>query len=464
MKVVFKSIAVYILLAMFVAIAIPFNTYAYNVPDFDTVNRQLAEDVEKYRIPGMAVIVVDADKVLFAETYGSCSGIDVPFIIGSMSKSFTALSVMQLAEQEKIDPDAPISDYIDCSAYLKNPADGSRITVKQLLNQTSGLDTYQRFGNAEITSNYGKYQYANVNYGILGEIVSRVSGESYSDYVEQHIFSPLNMNHTSAALENSKADGLTDGYRNYFGIPVPGEPDYPDSNSWSTVPAGYISSSISDMGKYLQMYLNGGEDIISENSIDSMFYDNVPQDESGVYHYGMGWMLSNEFYEPILTHSGLVENFTSNMFIFPESGIGVAVLVNMNDYLVDNNLLGNIILPVLGMEKKEIKGEPYITYHLAIDLIYFMIVVTAAYPLVALKKWKKKSKTKRLLAFDIFRHGVFPAVIISIPQLLGVPLWVIWYFVKDLFIILTVSAALSLCAGIYKIYYCANNFRKEIGE
>lgn len=464
MKVVLKSIAVYIALSVFIAMAIPFNAYAYNVPDFDAVDRQLAEDVEKYRIPGMAVIVVDADKVLFAETYGSCGGIDVPFIIGSMSKSFTALSVMQLAEQKKIDLDAPISDYIDCSAYLKDPADGSRITVKQLLNQTSGLDTYQRFGNAEITSKYGKYQYANVNYGILGEIVSQVSGESYSDYVERHIFSPLGMSRTSAALENSKADGLTDGYRNYFGIPVSGEPDYPDSGSWSTVPAGYISSSISDMGKYLQMYLNGGAGIISADSIDSMFYDNVPQDESGVYYYGMGWMLSKEFNEPALTHSGLVENFTSNMFIFPESGVGVAVLVNMNDYLVDNNLLGNIILPVLGMEKKEIKGEPYIAYHLAIDLIYLLIVIIAVYPLAALKKWKKKSKTKTLLAVDILRHGVFPAVLIAIPQLLGIPLWVIWYFVKDLFIILTASAALSLLAGIYKIFYRANNFRKEIGE
>ena len=110
-----------------------------------------------------------------------------------------------------------------------------------MLNQISGLDTYQRFGNAAITDTYNKYLYANVNYGLLGKIIEAVSGQSYSDYVEQNIFIPLEMDKSSATLENSKADGLIEGYRNYFGIPVAGDPDYPDDSSWSIVPAGYIT-------------------------------------------------------------------------------------------------------------------------------------------------------------------------------------------------------------------------------
>ena len=146
-------------------------------------------------IPGMAVIVVNKDEVLFAEAYGNCESIDTPFIIGSMSKSFTALAIMQLVEQGKIDLDTPISDYIDVSLYLKNTLDGNRITVRQLLNHTSGLGTYQRFGSAKITDSYGKYEYANVNYGLLGKIIESVSGKSYSDYVEQYIFSCRFVNH-----------------------------------------------------------------------------------------------------------------------------------------------------------------------------------------------------------------------------------------------------------------------------
>ena len=174
--------------------------------------------------------------------------------------------------------DTPISDYIDVSLYLKNALDGNRITVRQLLNHTSGLGTYQRFGSAKITDSYGKYEYANVNYGLLGKIIESVSGKSYSDYVEQYIFSPLDMEHSSATFDNSKADGLLPDIEIISAYLSQENPDYPDDRSWSTVPAGYISSCASDMGNYLQMYLNNGSGIISQDSRDTMFYDNVPQD------------------------------------------------------------------------------------------------------------------------------------------------------------------------------------------
>ena len=96
---------------------------------------------------------------------------------------------MQLVEEEKVDLDTAISDYIDTSAYFINASDGDRITVRQLLNQTSGLGTYQRFGNAKITESYGQHQYANINYGLLGEIIETVSGISYSEYMNKNIFS-----------------------------------------------------------------------------------------------------------------------------------------------------------------------------------------------------------------------------------------------------------------------------------
>lgn len=453
MKIAFRNIALCIILFLFFIAMEPCKVFAYDVTDFDVINNQIEKDVDMYHIPGMAVIVVDSDEVLFSKTYGNCKSIDTPFIIGSMSKSFTALSIMQLVEEGRINLDAPISSYLDISLYLKDSADGDRITVKQLLNQTSGLDTYQRFGNAKITDSYGKYQYANVNYGLLGKIIEAVSGDSYSDYVEQHVFAPLQMHHSSATLENSKADGLITGYRNYFGIPVAGEPDYPNDRPWSTVPAGYISSSAADMGKYLQMYLNDGMDIISKSNLDNMFYENVPQDESELNYYGMGWVLSNQFDKPILMHSGLVENYTSNMFILPESDVGIVVLINMNDYLVGNNLLENIVMPLLGEEKQDLSGNPYITYHIVLDLIYLLLIIIATYSLVSLGQWKKKNRTKKLLILDILRHGIIPVMLIALPYLLGVPIWVVWYFVKDLFIILKLSSMLLLSTGIYKFIF-----------
>lgn len=425
--------------------------------DYEAVSKELETEIKKNHIPGMSVVVVNSNEVVFSKTYGNCKSIDTPFIIGSMSKSFTALSIMRLVEEGRIDINKPISNYIDTSLYFKNKEDGDKITVKQLLNQNSGIGTYQKLGSIEITKNYGKYEYANANYNLLGKIIESVSNESYSDYVTKNIFEPLEMNHTSATLEGSNKNGLFKGYQNYFGFPISVKPNYPTENSWIQVPAGFISSSASDMGKYLQMYLNNGLNIISEDSIHQMFYDNIPQDDIDRDYYGMGWVYTKYYSKPILTHSGLVENYTSKMFIIPESNIGVVVLVNMNDYLVTNNLLEDIVKPLLGEEKPEVSNNLYIINHLLIDAIYIVITIIALYPIITIKSWKNKNKTKKLYIIDIARHLLLPILLLLIPTIISVPFWVIWDFVKDLALILIINSILMLSTGIYKIGYLLNN-------
>ena len=425
--------------------------------NYSDIDSQIKKEIKELHIPGMAIAIVDSKEVLFSEAYGNCDNLDTPFIIGSLSKSFTALAVMQLVEEEKVDLDTTISDYIDTSDYFINVSDGDKITVRQLLNQTSGLGTYQRFGNAKITESYGQHQYANINYGLLGEIIETVSGISYSEHMDKNIFSPLSMNHTAATLVQSKENGLITGYRNYFGLPIAGEPDYPDKRSWSTVPAGYLSSSVSDMAKYLQMYLNGGMGIVNQNSLNTMLYDNVYVDDNTPYYYGMGWTLTEEYTEPVLGHSGLVENYMSNMYLLPESGLGIIFLINMNDYLVTNQLADiisqNVIFALLGREQYDISGSPYIVRHLLLNGAYLALVAVAVYPIATIRKWKKKKQTTRLILFDITRHGILPLLLLCLPYMVGIPLWVVWYFVKDLFIVLLLNSSLLLVIGLYKIFF-----------
>lgn len=451
-----KAICVMMLLAY--AITFGNNTVRANASvKYGNIDNQLKKDLEELHIPGMAVAIVDAKEVLLAKTYGNCKSIDTPFILGSVSKSFTALAIMRLVEEDKIDLDEKISTYIDPTSYFINASDGDRITVRQLLNQTGGLGTYQRFGNAKITESYGQHQYANVNYGLLGEMIEAVSGISYSEYMNKNIFLPLHMEHTTATFEQSKENGLIRGYRNYFGFPIAGKPDYPDEHSWSTVPAGYLSSSVSDMAKYLQMYLNGGMGIISQDSLNIMFYENVYVDDNTPYYYGMGWTLTEEYTEPVLGHSGLVENYISNMFLLPESGLGIVILINMNDYLVTNQLADiiskNVIFALLGKEQYEVSGNPYIVRHLLLNGAYFALLITAVYPIATIKRWKKKKRTNPLIAFDFIRHGILPLLLLCLPEMVGVPIWVVWYFVKDVCIVLLVSSSLLFLVGLYKIFY-----------
>lgn len=432
----------------------------YHTLDYDEISAEIEKDIENYHIPGMAVIVTDPDNVLFAKTYGNCSDIDTPFIIGSMSKSFTALSIMQLAEEGKIDLNAPISEYIDCTGLLKSPSEGNEITVYELLHHTSGLSAYHYYGTARITDSRGSFVYSNIGYGLLGKIVEAVSGKTYEEYVTENIFAPLEMTRSAASLGKAKENGLIPGYRNYFGIFTEGEADYPDgtdpsesSAPDSTVPAGYIAASANDMGKYLQMYLNGGEGIISPESIDAMFYDRIPQDGTGINFYGSGWGYTEYYGYPLLNHSGLVENYSSNMFIIPEKQIGIAVLVNMNDYFVDDSFLENIIQPLLGEEKAALPKHAYTLFHLLTDLAYLLVFISAVYPIASLKKWKKTAMTKGRTAFDLLRHGALPLLLLALPYILGFPLWLVWYFVRDLFLVLTVSAGLLFFTGCYKLIY-----------
>lgn len=423
-------------------------SYTYN-----DIDEYLERSVKSSNLPGMSVIIVDKDSVLFSNTYGNCENIETPFIIGSLSKSFTALAIMQLVERDLVSLDKEIS------TYLPNIKDGDKITVKQLLNQTSGLGEYQRLKNMKITDTYETHQYANVNYDLLGEIVEAVSGISYDAYVTENIFKPLKMNRSAASLRRSKENGLIEGYRNYFGIQIAGEPDYPDENSWSHVSAGYISSSASDMGKYLQMYLKGGENIISEESIHKMFYDNVYVESNPPHYYGMGWVLTEDNEEPILNHTGLVENYMANMLLLPESGIGLVFLVNTNDYLVTNNMMSHISDSVVRMLMDQapiiINSQKYLTTHLLLDGVYLILLLTALIPLLLLLRRAKK-KLMSIISFRTFLsvgvlNLVLPTAFLLLPRILHTPLWAIRYYVPDLFIVLVTSASMLYVGGIIKL-------------
>lgn len=124
------------------------------------------------------------------------------------------------------------------------------------------------------------------------------------------------MTHSSAAYAKAKKDGLITGHNNYFGFSVESDVKYPLSDSWSTVPAGYIASSANDMGKYLQMYLRGGYGILSDKSLSTMFRATVPMDESGETGYGMGWVRSDKYVETVYNHTGLTETISQTCICF----------------------------------------------------------------------------------------------------------------------------------------------------
>ena len=424
------------------------NTYS----DIDTY---LQTCVKNAHIPSLSVIIVDKNKVLFSESYGDCENSDTPFLLGSVSKSFTAVCIMQLAEQKKIDLSANIS------TYLPDATDGEKITVSQLLNHTSGLGEYQTLGDYKIINEQGIHIYANVNYSLLGEIIEAVSGQSYNDYIVENVFYPLQLSHTAATLGESKKNGLIDGYTNYWGAHIKNRHKYPLSeNSWITVPAGYISASTNDLGKYLQMYLNGENGIISKQSIDTMFYgDTVYVDGDIPFWYGYGWATVREpISEPVLRHSGLVETGTSCIFILPEKDIAIAIVSNVNDYFVTNNMMDSLgwgmVLMLLDNPPNEIASNAYLMSHIQIDLIMMAILATAILSLCLLPKYIqriKQGKKPMIALFPILLDLLLTAFIeLLVPTFFETPLWVARSFVPDVFITVVISSTLFFVSSLIK--------------
>lgn len=421
---------------------------------YEQINSYLQESFSRAKFPAASVTIVDKENVLFSETYGNCESTETPFLLGSVSKSFTALAVMQLVEQDKINLDDPLS------RHLPQAADGDKITVLQLLNHTSGLGEHQNLTNCKIVGKQGVHEYANVNYSLLGKVVEAASGTSYEEYVTQNIFKPLEMRHTAATYEEAQANGLIDGYENWFGVQTKTAHKFPKSESaWITPAAGYLSSSTADLGRYLQMYLNGGNGIISQAGIDKMFYKNVAVEAAIPYKYGMGWNLIEEpLKEPALRHSGLVETGKSVIYILPQSEIGIAITVNANDMFVGEDMMDRIdwsvALMLMGDEPNTIGANEYATRHLLYDLAYFAVLAISVLPLCLLFIFIRHIDKGRLwlkILLLVLLHAVLPLMILLFPLIfVATPLWVVMNFVPDLFLTIVLSSCLLFLGGIVK--------------
>jgi len=421
------------------------------------------------RINSASVIIVGEDGVEFERAYGGCPDTQTPFLLGSVSKSFTALCIMKLYEEGKIDLDSKISTYLP--EY--NQAD--KITVLQLLNHTSGLGERHTLENYHIVGKQGKHVYSNVNYSLLGKIIENVSGKTYEEYIEENVFKPLDMQKSSASLEKSERNGLITGYENYFGFNVPRRPHYPDSDAdWITVPAGYLSSSASDLGKYLQSYiktLNGEKVIVSKENANRMFNDGVFVDGEIPYTYAMGWnKIKEPLTETVYRHSGLIETGMSCIYVLPERNLGIAVLINVNDYLVTQGMMDSIdwsvTLQLLGMEPNEITAWEYPLRHVLYDLVYILLVAAGIIPLALLKLFVKRLNVGRRwlkILLNVLLHVALPTFILLFPIILfATPLWVVKAFVPDLFITLVTSSCLLYVGGAVKGFSSIHKNKKEV--
>jgi CubicO group peptidase (beta-lactamase class C family) len=324
--------------------------------DLAAIDAYVIAQMRAQRIPGLALGIVHGKQIVHLRGFGVATPQrrpvtpQTPLVIGSLTKSFTALAIMQLAEAGKLELDAPVQRYIPWFS-LADPNASAKIALRHLLAHTSGIPRFvgrallagkgektieqrvRELGAVDPSGPAGAtFQYSNANYLVLGLAIQIVSGQSYEEYTRQHILDPLEMGHSFLSEADAIQDGMATGYRWWFGVPLPADLPYlPDA-----LPAAFLISSAEDMAHYLIAHLNGGRygdaSILSPAGVSELQRPQAPIGSAGA-HYGMGWVSEAINGIAMLTHAGDTANFHADMILLPESRWGVVVLTNANNAL-----------------------------------------------------------------------------------------------------------------------------------
>lgn len=383
--------------------------------DLQQIDRYLQVKYEKGNIPGFAVAIVDREKVLFSKGYGKNSNNQLithttPFAIASLSKAFTALSVMQLVDAGKMNLEDDIARYIpDLS--------GKEISVRDLLNQTSGFSdlvfpemkyykqpdnldqAIRRMKNIDLASTPGeKYNYHNPNYAILAKAVEVVTGETFPDYLHRHIFTPLQMRNTDdCPLTDGfyKTDNLSfpKGYNFILGYPVViKEPE------WFVEGSAGMLSSADDMANWMRLFLNegiyDGDTLLSRDGIRQMLTPPATNP-----YYGMGWALHAD---GNIGHNGILYTSQAELLILRDKGYGIVVLFNSGLNILENyNSFITGISDILNEREPTIPSIPTYWPEILIAILLLLYLFLSVRWYRDVEKWERRYRNKFRFWFRI---------------------------------------------------------------
>jgi CubicO group peptidase (beta-lactamase class C family) len=348
-------------------------------PDFSAVEAYIQQQMATEGFPGLAVAIVQNGQIIYLKGFGVTSLNDPKpvtpltlFDLASSTKSFTAMGILLLADKGMVNLDDPLVEYVP-DFRLADVEASSHITIRQLLNQTSGIPG----GVSEPAAFYNgpeameellvgltsvplshlpgeAFEYSNTNFCLLGLLVERVTGQVFEDYMQENIFTPLGLAHTTLWPEVAESLDRAHGHQPVYGQLM--TRDIPAIESAKA--AGWIMSSAQDMAKWLILQLNkgvyDGQQLLPAADIAAAQQPEVYYQDNGKrIGYGMGWFsgVSEEGW-PIIWHGGDTPNFMSDMLLVPGQDFGVVVLANAQSTSVGHVIAPGIANILLGMTLK----------------------------------------------------------------------------------------------------------------
>jgi len=319
-------------------------------------SRQVAEEVEADGVGGITAGVVVGRDLVWAQGFGWAdidrkipAGVNTIYRVGSISKSFTAVALLQLWERGYLDLDDPVKDVLpELDQLTERPAGAEPITFRHLASHTAGLireprlegstDGPLEFWEEKIlasiptTAFYAapgeSYQYSNIGFGILGYSLSRVSGIPFMELVDASIIRPLGMHSSGFVVTPAIAEQLATGYVKRRDGSIDAQAPYAEHvGRGYKIPNGGVYSTVGDLGRFVAGLT--GAATVPILGPEGRRLTRTSQTPSGDALYSFGFSLSEEEGHPTLVgHGGSVAGYNAHLIFEPESGMGVVMLRN----------------------------------------------------------------------------------------------------------------------------------------
>src|SRR5215831_6293118 len=347
----------------------------------DGLRPWITAEMEKAKLPGMAMAIVQNGKMLCAEVFGLRDvehnlpvTTQTLFAIGSTSKSFTALAMSILNDEGKLDWDKPVRQYLP-EFQMYDPVAGERMTPRDLITHRAGFarhdlvwyssdfsreDLVRRLRYLRTDRDFRSgYRYNNLLVATAGYLVGKIAGSTWEDFVRRRILLPLKMNNTNFSVSDSQRSP---------DFSYPYEKDektgtvkqIPFHSADSIGPAGSINSDVEDVSNYLILQLGkgkfSGQQIVSEANLNLMHSPQTAMPstlrfrELGQSSYGMGWVVTAYRGHRYIWHNGGIDGFYSLIAFLPDDDLGVVVLTNvLGNHQVPEIVAYNIFDRLLGL-------------------------------------------------------------------------------------------------------------------
>ncbi len=429
------------------------------------IEQYVADELDRYRIPGLAVGIVQGGETVYAGEFGEATiggtamASDNVFLLASVSKMITATSLMALVEDGLVDLHAPASTYLpELSPH------GDQITVQDFMHHRSGLRRTEGASpfvggeGASLPANVSRlgsllrpgsgFEYSNANYDALALIVERASGMPYDRFVAQRVFAPAGMTESWVGPDGASTPRLATGHYRWILLGYrPHVPWMPPGMSGS-----YLSfSTVEDLSRLMIVHLNdgsiGGTEVLSPASVAALHrpYQYGPDDFPIGYAGGLSVFPGGRFVdEPDrltddvthLVHSGASASYRSFLTMSPDTGIGVVLLANANDSSDEDivpQIAQNISYLVYGEPTREIVASQDTLQRWGKELVLGVLVlqvVLAALSIRPLRGLRRRAPIRRsgwiiLIAATALDLFVSAGLLVIIPGVAEAPLRVV---------------------------------------